>query len=234
MSHATLAVPSHLTDTHLLRATSRLASSARETCARLVLHLAEVQRRGLHLAAGCANLFSYCRERLGLSEGAAATRVRVARLCLRLPVSPATRVSGYRAPFNTSPTGGSIWPASHCLHPTSPKPTSGRCSSRPKARANGRLLGWSPSSRQNRRSKPRSVDARCGHVRRARTHWEARPSDRWKTRPTARGSGGPLQRRGGDRHRGTNTGRPTALEPLRPALGAARRARRYPGPSRLR
>lgn len=78
-------LPTHLDDATLLGELTRLATRERQLTAAVVLHLAEVERRALHLSAGCASLFVYCTERLKLSEAAAFKRCRVARLCGQLP-----------------------------------------------------------------------------------------------------------------------------------------------------
>ena len=54
--------------------------------ARLLVVLAEVERRDLHLKEGCSSLFSYCVERLGMAEGAAYKRVWAARVGRRFPL----------------------------------------------------------------------------------------------------------------------------------------------------
>ena len=51
----------------------------------VLAHLAEVDARGLHWELGYASLFSYCTEKLGLSESAAGRRIAAARLCRRFP-----------------------------------------------------------------------------------------------------------------------------------------------------
>src|SRR5829696_4001076 len=52
----------------------------------LLAHLAEVERRGLHLDAGCSSMFVYCTEVLRLSESAAYKRITAARAATRFPV----------------------------------------------------------------------------------------------------------------------------------------------------
>ncbi|HEY5961948.1 MAG TPA: hypothetical protein VIV60_35560, partial [Polyangiaceae bacterium] len=50
-------------------------------------HLAEVERRGLHLEKGCSSLFAYCVKRLGFSEDVAYKRVGAARFARRFPLA---------------------------------------------------------------------------------------------------------------------------------------------------
>ena len=53
--------------------------------AELLVRMAEVDRRRLYLDEATDSMFRYCVERLGLSEGAAAKRIQVARLSRRFP-----------------------------------------------------------------------------------------------------------------------------------------------------
>ena len=81
----TLTLPSHLTDEELVAATPRLAGDERLATAVLIAHLAELERRKLYIPAGYASLYTYCRERLGLSEDAAYNRTAVADVARRHP-----------------------------------------------------------------------------------------------------------------------------------------------------
>jgi len=74
-----------LSDSDLLVALDVLAVQHRDLVATLVEHLAEVERRKLHLALGYSSLFVYARERLGLSEHEAYVRIHAARASLRHP-----------------------------------------------------------------------------------------------------------------------------------------------------
>jgi len=58
----------------------------REATASLVAHLAELDARGLYLAAGFPSLFTYCCEVLHLSEPAAYNRIEAARASRRFPI----------------------------------------------------------------------------------------------------------------------------------------------------
>jgi hypothetical protein len=76
----------HLSDAALLTEVTRLASREREATADLILSLGELDVRRLYLAEGCASLFTYCTERLHLSEHAAYRRIEAARLARRFPL----------------------------------------------------------------------------------------------------------------------------------------------------
>ena len=65
--------------------TERLAAAEHVMVAQLIAHLTEVARRNLHLQLGHRSLFDYCVKRLGLSEGCAALRIQVSRVCCRHP-----------------------------------------------------------------------------------------------------------------------------------------------------
>jgi hypothetical protein len=78
-------VPAHLSDRDLLAEVTRLAAREREASAALVTLLAEMDARRLHLAEGCSSLFSYCTERLHLSEHAAYHRIEAARAVRAFP-----------------------------------------------------------------------------------------------------------------------------------------------------
>ena len=77
--------PSQLTDDELTAAVAALASREREATAALVIHLAELDARGLYLAAGFGSLYHYCRELLLLSEQEAYNRIAAARAVRRFP-----------------------------------------------------------------------------------------------------------------------------------------------------
>jgi 5-methylcytosine-specific restriction endonuclease McrA len=63
-----------------------LVARDRATTALLIAHLAEVERRELHLPAGCDSLLTYCVEKLRLSRDEAIVRICAARLARRFPV----------------------------------------------------------------------------------------------------------------------------------------------------
>ena len=74
-----------LSDTALLAGLQRVVSASQAAAAQVVAHLAEVERRDLHLKAGYSSMFRYVTEGLGFSEGAAYRRIQVARLSRRFP-----------------------------------------------------------------------------------------------------------------------------------------------------
>ncbi|MBK7586813.1 MAG: hypothetical protein IPI67_42325 [Myxococcales bacterium] len=57
----------------------------RNGTAEVIAYLAEIDRRRLYLRDACSSLHTFCVERLGYSEEEAAKRIKVARLCRRLP-----------------------------------------------------------------------------------------------------------------------------------------------------
>ena len=76
----------NLTDDELLRETRRLAARSNQLFAALLLHLGEVETRGLHRARRCASLYTYCIYELRFSEDAAARRAAAARWVKQFPV----------------------------------------------------------------------------------------------------------------------------------------------------
>lgn len=77
--------PSRLSDDELTAVVAALAAREREATAVLVIHLAELDARGLYHAAGFGSLYQYCRELLRLSEQAAYNRIAAARAVRRFP-----------------------------------------------------------------------------------------------------------------------------------------------------
>jgi hypothetical protein len=75
-----------LRDDELLERLKALAARERGATAELVAHLAEVQARRLHLAAGYPSMYAYGRHALRLSEYAAYHRIKAARVSRRFPV----------------------------------------------------------------------------------------------------------------------------------------------------
>jgi hypothetical protein len=87
MNTNTLALASGLSDQDLLARIGVLASKEREASVDLVAHLAVLDvRPSLFASQGCGSLFSYCTERLRLSEDAACNRIEAARACRGFPV----------------------------------------------------------------------------------------------------------------------------------------------------
>ncbi|HEY5955178.1 MAG TPA: hypothetical protein VIV60_01445, partial [Polyangiaceae bacterium] len=76
-----------LSDVELLAQLASLVNREQELTASVLQHLAEVERRGLHLEKGCSSLFVYCVKRLGFSEDVAYKRVGAARFCRRFPLA---------------------------------------------------------------------------------------------------------------------------------------------------
>lgn len=74
-----------VSDAQLVSGLLRAVGASQAATATIVAHLAEVERRDLHLKAGFSSLFGYVTERLNFSEGAAQRRIQVARLSRRVP-----------------------------------------------------------------------------------------------------------------------------------------------------
>jgi hypothetical protein len=68
-----------LSDDDLVAEVKRLLHSERQAIARLVVHLADMDHREIHLAAGFSSLYAYCVGELGLSDYEAFSRIEVAR-----------------------------------------------------------------------------------------------------------------------------------------------------------
>src|SRR6187402_2278665 len=77
---------SHLADAELLISTRRLVGASNKLFAQLLLHLAEVEQRGIHRTRACASLYTYCVYELRMSEDAAARRSSAARLVKQFPL----------------------------------------------------------------------------------------------------------------------------------------------------
>lgn len=58
----------------------------RQSLARVIVYLVEVEERRVHLALACSSMFDFCVRKLGLSEGEAFRRLAAARLVRRFPV----------------------------------------------------------------------------------------------------------------------------------------------------
>ena len=78
--------PAALSDEHLLEELSSLVKRESRITATVVAHIAEVDRRKLYLAQACPSMHAFCIERLHLSEGAAARRIRVSRAARAFPI----------------------------------------------------------------------------------------------------------------------------------------------------
>jgi hypothetical protein len=66
----------HVTDDELLANTRRLVDRSNQLLALLLMHLAEVELRGVHRTRSCASLYTYCIYELRFSEDGAARRRR--------------------------------------------------------------------------------------------------------------------------------------------------------------
>ncbi len=77
---------SELSDEALLNRLKLLVRASNRQLAELLEHLAEVDERKLHRGQACSSMFTYCTERLHLSEGAAYKRISAARVIRRFPV----------------------------------------------------------------------------------------------------------------------------------------------------
>lgn len=75
-----------LADAALLGRLRDLMRRSAELTAAVLVHLGEVDARGLHLSEGYSSLFAYCTGALGLSESATYKRIQAARVCRRLPM----------------------------------------------------------------------------------------------------------------------------------------------------
>ena len=83
-----------LSDAMLVSKTLELASASRQLTANLLAYLGEVDERKLYRQEACSSMFSYCVERLGMSEDEAAARIRVARLGRHCPMALGCLASG--------------------------------------------------------------------------------------------------------------------------------------------
>jgi hypothetical protein len=77
---------SDLSDADLLVATRLLVGRSNQLLAALLVHLAEVEARGVHRSRACSSLYAYCIYELRLSEDEAYRRVAAARLVRRFPL----------------------------------------------------------------------------------------------------------------------------------------------------
>jgi hypothetical protein len=82
------------TNEGLLSDIRRLVGSQRELTAKLVVYLAEIEHRRLHVVAGYSSMFEFCVKELRLSEGEAFRRLTAARLARQFPIIPNLIASG--------------------------------------------------------------------------------------------------------------------------------------------
>ena len=76
----------HLTDDALHASVRALVGRSNQLLAALLLHLAEVEARGIHRERSCATLTAYCVYELRMSEDAAYKRARAAAIARAFPV----------------------------------------------------------------------------------------------------------------------------------------------------
>ena len=79
-------VLSQLSDPDLLAQTQRAVQQERQSTARVIALLMEIDARRLYLGAGFSSLFTYCTGALRLSEHAAYGRIEAARAARRFPI----------------------------------------------------------------------------------------------------------------------------------------------------
>src|SRR6185503_9611991 len=77
---------STMSDAELIARLAALVREERRLTAAVLLHIAEVEARGLHLAAACPSMYAYCTRVLGMSEDEAFKRIRAARALRKFPV----------------------------------------------------------------------------------------------------------------------------------------------------
>jgi hypothetical protein len=77
---------STVSDAELIERLGALVREERRVNAAVLLHVAEVEARGLHLAAACPSIYVYCTRELGMSEDEAFKRIRAARALRKFPV----------------------------------------------------------------------------------------------------------------------------------------------------
>jgi hypothetical protein len=75
-----------LPDDQLIAAVKAFASNEHRATARLIAALGEMDARKLFLPLGCSSMYTYCTNVLHLAEGAAFTRIEVARIARRWPI----------------------------------------------------------------------------------------------------------------------------------------------------
>ncbi len=84
---ATTHVSSSLSDHDLVAGLQGLVSKGRKLDAEILRYIGEVDRRRLYREHACSSMFVFCTERLGMSEGAAYKRIRVARAARAIPLA---------------------------------------------------------------------------------------------------------------------------------------------------
>jgi len=74
-----------ISDDELFATVQHLTARSNVALAELLLHLGEVERRGVHRLRACASLYTYCIYELRMSEDAAFRRSKAARLVRKYP-----------------------------------------------------------------------------------------------------------------------------------------------------
>jgi hypothetical protein len=85
---------SSMSDAELVARLAVLVREKRRLTVAVLLHLAEVEARGLHRRAACPSMYVYCTRVLGISEDQAFKRIRAARALRRYPVAAAALADG--------------------------------------------------------------------------------------------------------------------------------------------
>jgi hypothetical protein len=111
-----------LSDRQLLEGLGAVLGSGRRLTAELIAHLAEVEDRRLHLEAACSSMFSYCVNRLGLSEDSVAALLKP-HLSADNPLDPLGPLNGLD-PLDllTAVSGKSVQQAREVLATRFPRP----------------------------------------------------------------------------------------------------------------
>ena len=85
MKQETLAL-GDVTDQDLIARLRRLVRADRTLSARMLVHLGEMDARGLYRECACASMFAYCVQELHMSEAEAYLRIQAARLGRQFPL----------------------------------------------------------------------------------------------------------------------------------------------------
>src|SRR3954454_4771305 len=88
MAHETVALDevTHVTDRELIARVRRLVRADQTLNARLLVHLGELDARGLYRECAYASMFAYCVDELRMSEAQAYLRIQAARLGRQFPL----------------------------------------------------------------------------------------------------------------------------------------------------
>src|SRR4051794_2430837 len=125
-----------LCNEQLLSATREILRRACVVEADLLVHLAEIEERRLHLEMACSSMFAFCVMKLGFSEDATYNRLGVARV-------------GGNSPPSSTPCAPAMCtsPGYESLSPISPRRTIARSSPAQAASPSARSRSWSRHSR---------------------------------------------------------------------------------------